>query len=765
MNRGLLLIAALLALSVTSQADGTFTPHFKPTLEVVRCNGQITVDGQLNEAAWQTASVAEDFAEKEPNNNCRPPVSTRVLITYDERKLYLGFICHDDPKTIRASLRDRDDIFEDDYIGFLLDTYGDGAWGYELFANPLGIQGDLRIMSSGSEDVSLDLVWESKGIVTDSGYQVEIAVPFSSLRFPDRPEQTWRATFWRDHQRDVRRQYSWAAMDRKDPCFLCQFGTLTGIKGIKPGSRLDLLPNVIASKTDYLVEEEDGAKRFKTNDPEAALSLNAKYSLSTNATAEMTINPDFSQVESDATQIDVNSPYALYYDEHRPFFQEGQDLFSMNINTVYTRSINDPEVAGKFAGKFDRTSVAYLVARDDHTPLMVPLGDRTEFWRGGKSTSNVVRFKQTFLENSFVGTVATDRRLEGGGSGSVFGGDAKLWFLKNFEVVGQALASHTEEPNNPSLSDGAEDATFERGKHTLAFDGEKYWGHAGYARLEYARSREGAWVSYTAKSPTFRADNGFIERNDTRELDMFGNLFFRPNGKILLTWEPNLQVGRVWNYSGRRIDEWLVPQFELQFTQQTFIWTNYLVSRELFREHYFPGIRRFETGIDSRPCGWLGLGGSVTHGHFVARSEYLKNPVLGHGTNLDTYLDVKLTKRLDIAPQFSYSTLDHPDTAMNLFTEYVIRTRVSYQFTRECFLRLVVDYVHGDQAIYNRDDSTWFRYVESGLRIEPLLSYKLNPFTIFYIGSAGDFGESSPENVFRRYNQHYFAKLQYLFRV
>jgi hypothetical protein len=553
-------------------------------------------------------------------------------------------------------------------------------------------------------------------------------------------------------------------MAREEPCFLCQLGTMTGISGIKPSSRLDLLPNVITAKTDSLLEGGD-EKRFTNHNPKAAMSLNAKYSLATNATAEITVNPDFSQVESDATQIDVNSPYALSFEERRPFFQEGADMFAMNLSTVYTRSINDPQVAGKVVGKFGRTSVAYLLARDDHAPLMVPLRDGTEFWLGGKSTSNIVRVKQTFLANSYFGVIATDRRLDDGGTGTVFGGDAKVWVLKNFGITAQMMASRMTEPNDTMLSPDVGGATFERGKHTVAFDGEEYWGHAAYMRLEYNRSRQGLWLSYKSKSPTYRADNGFIERNDTRETEVFGNLFFRPNGKVLLTWEPNIDYIKTWDFSGRKISEMVVPQFELQFTQQTFVWTNMQLGRELFAGKYFTDMRAFQIGVDSRPCGWLGFGGYVANGKSIAKSPYIKEAVLGTETDFSFYGEAKLTKQLDFTSQIVYSTLNHPDTSMNLFTEYVWRNRLAYQFTREWFLRIVVEYVHSGQAVYNADADGWWRYQENGLRIEPLLSYKLNPFTIFYIGSASEFGKTAPDNIFRRNRQHYFAKLQYLIRV
>jgi len=156
-----------------------------------------------------------------------------VLVTYDDDNLYLAFIAHDDPSTIRAALRDRDEMWSDDYFGILLDTYGDASWAVYLFANPYGVQRDTRCAVTSGEDSSYDLLYYTEGKITDTGYVIEMRIPFASLRFPDAEEQEWRATFWRTRPRGSREQYTWAAISRDNSCFLCQYGTLTGIQGVK----------------------------------------------------------------------------------------------------------------------------------------------------------------------------------------------------------------------------------------------------------------------------------------------------------------------------------------------------------------------------------------------------------------------------------------------------------------------------------------------------------------------------------------------------
>ena len=305
----------------------------------------------LDEPAWQTAAHASGFCEITPGDNCKPAADTEALITYDENNLYLAFRAKDDPHAVRASLRDRDQIFADDWIGIILDTYGDAAWAYELFFNPLGIAGDLRWTPNG-EDISFDLVMKSRGKLTSDGYVVEVEIPFASLRFPEVPEQNWRATFLRTHPRDSRRQYSWAKVSRDDPCFPCQFGTLHGIRGIRRATNLEILPSLTGSQVAQIRDITDPSSGLFNENGDADVGLGLRYSITSSLVADAAINPDFSQIEADARQIDVNSTFTLFYPERRPFFQEGSDLFETYFNAVHTRTIQDPIGAGKMISVF-----------------------------------------------------------------------------------------------------------------------------------------------------------------------------------------------------------------------------------------------------------------------------------------------------------------------------------------------------------------------------------------------------------------------------
>jgi hypothetical protein len=764
-----------------AQADTTFKPNWLPKLEVPLMHGDITIDGDMQDSGWKGAAVADNFAEHSPGDQTRPPVQTKVLVTYDESNLYLAFIAYDDPTTVRYSYRDRDEIFRDDYIGLLLDTYNDASWAYEIFVNPLGVQGDLRMLSNGDEDASFDMVFDSKGQVTDSGYQVEVAIPFASLRFPDKPEQVWRVNFWRDHQRELRRRYNWAASDRNNPCWMCQWGYLTGMKNIHAGKDLEVMPTLVGFQSGTVNDN----LRFKNDNPDVQASGNVRYGLSSNSSIEATINPDFSQVESDAGQVDVNTTFGLFYSETRPFFQEGGELFNTYIDAVYTRSINDPNAAAKFTGQFKRISIAYLAAQDAHSPVTIPLRQQSIFGQGEKSTINILRVRQSFLENSFLGFTLTDRRMqdapgsgiEKGGSGTVAGLDGRVRFMKNYKLAFQALLSHTDEITAPDMIDttvatGRAQATFDYGKHTVALDGEKYSGNAVKWIFERSARLWSFDVVYTANSPGFRADNGFVVRNDFQTMEASTNLDFRPNREWLISWTPSIDVGRSWIHNGTMnlwrftddaYDEWVTPSLYFSLKGQTEVYLKYVASQERFFGKLFPGISRGTFQIDSRFSELLSGGFSYTEGRTIWRDRV--NPELGYGHDFNIYANIKPTRRLFIQPNFTYSRLDyrdayikdHPGTAKNIFDGYIFRTRATYQFTREWFLRLVIQY----------DD------FGKQFDVEPLLTYKINPFTKFYIGMNSSYHSfyrddypSLPTNSEWKLNsRQFFAKLQYLFRM
>ena len=745
---GLLILTIV---SLTSlRAEDEWVPEYLPELEVKRCEGAIKADGDLSDPGWRNAATVSKFHEHFPGDQTDPAVKTVAMITYDDNNLYVAFICYDNPADIHMTYSQRDRAFQDDNVLLALDTYGDGAWAYEIGANAYGIQVDFLWSRSGNEDSSYDLIWESGGMVTDSGYQVEMKIPFSSLRFPNVEEQHWRADFWRNHPRDLRRQMSWAAYDRDITCWPCQWGYLKGIKGVKSGKGIELIPAVVASQSGELNNSGDSQSGFNNDDIDGDFGLSAKYSISSNVTAEATYNPDFSQVESDATQIDVNTTFALSYPEKRPFFQEGSDLFKSWFSLVYTRQINDPQFAGKVIGRFNRTNLGLLTAFDEHSPLIIPFEERSALLINGKSISNIFRARQTFGKESHFGMLMTDRRYTEGGSGTVLSADAMFKISKMYQFEIQLINSYTAEPDDTTITSGINDVSFNNGRHTASFDGESYWGHGVYASFE--RHAQTWWfdLDYTENSPTARYDNGFITSNNFRMVDLESGLNIYVDHKILAKINPYIGFGRKWNFSKERKDEWFRGSLGFQLIGQTWAEVSYLGSWEKLRGIEFPGIKRFSVQFDSRFSEPIWLGAYYSFGRLIARNVD-PDPIMGDEMAISIWSTIKPINQLTLKPSFDYVKSDSASTGGNIFEGYAWRVRTDYQILRELSFRFVTQ--------YNDFSKVW--------EFDPLITYRLNPFTLFYIGSTHDIRDFKEYDGYglKQMARQYFLKIQYLIQV
>jgi Domain of unknown function (DUF5916)/Carbohydrate family 9 binding domain-like len=743
MTRGYLLALLLFASPVLAE----FEPVYHPTLDIKSTANEITIDGVLSDGEWDDGAVADNFAEHSPGDQVQPPVDTRVLVTFDADNLYVAYICYDDPLTVRASFCKRDRIFQDDNVIIALDTYGDGATGFEIAANPYGIQGDLFYSANGGEDSSYDLIYYTAGQINEEGWVVEFAIPFSSLRFPDREEHEWRVDFWRNRSRDVRYQMSWAAYDRDESCWPCQWGTMRGLKDLSPPTGIELLPAIVGSQAGS--RNDDGA--FENGKVVTRGSFTAKYSVSSNVTLEGTVRPDFSQVESDAAQIDVNSRFALFYPEKRPFFMEGSDLFNTWFNAVYTRSINDPTVAGKVTGRSGKTSFAVLSALDRNTPIILPFEEHSHFLENGESFSNIFRVKQELGEQTSIGVVGTDRRYSEGGSGSLVGIDSRIRLDRNYGIEVQYLRSFTEEPDDTLLTKDFNDHVFDGGRYTEAFDGEKFKGQALYASLE----RDGrSWsfdLDYWDRNPTFRAENGFETYNNQRYGSVYTGYLFRFENSPLVEWvQPSISANRTWNYDGQQKSDMvqLTLQGRLRWAQ-TNSHIYYNQSSEVVSATEFDDLWRAHFCANFTPTKKISMGGNFNVGDQV----YYKELEVGHQIDYGAWLDLRPWDRLLLETNFSHSHSQSKLTDTTYFDGYVTRSRISLQITRELSVRLILQ--------YNNFRELW--------EADPLVTYQLNPFSIFYVGSTRDYRIFTPNNredsTWQLASRQYFLKFQYLFRI
>jgi hypothetical protein len=446
-----LLCGSTLTRAQTDKTAPIKVPHFdQPPI----------IDGKLNDEVWKQAVKLKDFYQTSPGDNIAPSQPTDVFLGYDAKALYVAFHCYDDPSKVRANIAKRDNIFNDDYVGMLLDTFNDHRKAYELDFNPLGVQQDgIWQDPIFNEDFNPDFVMESKGSLTADGYVVEIAVPFKSLRYEAGKNKLWGVHFYRRIKRINNEFDSWMPIDRGQSGWMSQAGHITGLEDIATVRTLELIPSLTVSETGKRNGTLTPAQinsgfldqgRFVNAPVKMDLGLTGKYRLNPNVTLDFAVNPDFAQVEADELVVTANQRFPIFFPEKRPFFLEGTDIFSTPVTAVNTRSIVDPDVAVKFSGKRGRNSFGILAA-SDNGPGNLSESDRDfirespSFILGQSNPSSTdiatVEAKQAQLEhildkNALIGIVRLKRDVLSGQSYLGFLGTSYNFAGTNSQLAG-----------------------------------------------------------------------------------------------------------------------------------------------------------------------------------------------------------------------------------------------------------------------------------------------------------------------------------------
>ncbi|HJP91613.1 MAG TPA: DUF5916 domain-containing protein [Pyrinomonadaceae bacterium] len=459
-----LLLGALFALcapnSTRAQSRITLPTEKTVPVKVSRFAHVPIIDGRLDDDVWNQAVKLKDFYQTSPGDNIAPSQPTEVFLGYDSNALYVAFHCYDDPSKVRANIARRDDIFKDDYVGMLLDTFNDHRKAYELDFNPLGVQEDgIWQDPIFNEDFNPDFVMESKGALTADGYTVEIAVPFKSLRYEAGKNKLWGVHFYRRIKRINNEFDSWMPIDRAQSGWMSQAGHLAGLEGISTEHTLQLIPSVTVSETGKRSRTLTPAQvnsglldegRFVNAPAKLDPGLTGKYSLNPNITLDFALNPDFAQVEADQLVVTANQRFPIFFPEKRPFFLEGTDIFSTLVTAVNTRSIIDPDVAVKLSGKRGRNSFGVLAASDNGPGNLSEsdrefIGERPSFILGNNNPAATdiatVQTKQAQLahikdKNALIGIARLKR--------DILSGQSYLGFLGtsyNFAGTNSQLAS------------------------------------------------------------------------------------------------------------------------------------------------------------------------------------------------------------------------------------------------------------------------------------------------------------------------------------
>ena len=698
---------------------------------------------------WGEAPATRLYHQRQPNDERPAPVSTQVKVLYSKTHLYIGFKSEDpEPDKIRANITDRDGFFGDDYVGVILDTYANNQEAYEFVVNPLGVQMDATRTAS-SEDFNFDALWYSAANITDDGYTAVMKVPFKSFNFPDRDIQNWSIQFIRNYPRENRYQLSWTNVKLDNPCLLCQSGSLTNIEGIESSKTIEILPYAAATQSAAINDPNDRNSGLNNEPPEAKIGGSISYSPSTSSSLEAVVNPDFSQVETDAAQISVNETFALYFSEKRPFFVKGSDLFSTREDLYYSRTINNPLAAAKYTQKSDSYSIALLTAYDRNTPFIVPGRERSSLVQTEeRSYSTILRAKYNFGSESQFGGLLTTRNY-GSGFNYVGSIDWDLLLSSNYYFRGQAGYSKTKELNNSALHE--DPRTFGGTGYSATFDGEEYTGTL--INTEFAREAKYYDFSfeYKAFSPTFQTQNGFINRTNRREIGASQSISYYPDNRILS--QGSLSASGTWRYDsqGNFYERYVFVRLNNSLGGQNNLNLNFLpLNDERFRGIMFRNLYRGTISFSSNTWEIFSFGSRLEIGRNINRAG---TPRLGKGYNFSADATLKPTPRFSMTLDYSYSKLSAVDTGETFYSGDIYRLNTRYNFTKKLFLRFITEYDSFNEQI----------------QFYPLFYYKANAFTKFYFGMTNyitDF-DTSINNGFRDYRQtsrEFFIKFQYLIR-
>jgi hypothetical protein len=688
-----------------------------PSFNVRKTSEKIEIDGALTESAWSNASVIPIAYEWQPGDNTTPPVETECLVTFDSNNLYIGIRAFDpDPSRIRAHLMDRDSIdtfVQDDHVGVMIDPFNDERRAFQLRMNPLGVQADAIFSDlEGIEDWSWDLIWNSRGRITEEGYEIEVAIPFNQIRFPRTTDvQTWGIEFFRSWPRSVRHRMSSRPTDRDKSCILCQQNRITGFQDITPGRNLEFDPTVTAHSTETRPNFPEGD--LEADDQELEGGLTARWGITPNLSLNGTINPDFSQVEADVAQLDVNTRFALFFPEKRPFFLEGIDIFATPLeNLVFTRTVVDPTWGTKLTGKEGKNGIGVFVTRDEVNNLIIPSNQASDFaFLTEEVTSSVLRYRRDVFRNSTVGAIFSGREGDQYHN-RYFGADGFLRFSSSDTVDFQALHSNTQYPFQIAE---------EFGQDLDAFGDEAYF-------IRYNHFAEN-WIwsgLYEDLGKDFRADSGFIPRVDTRRLrGLIQRRFFGDVSQ----WYTQLNFGvigqRIEDHTGLLTDSMILGFANYSGPLQSFLEVDVYKNEEFFDGVTYD-INRVETIFQMKPSGAVAInffgqiGDNIDFANSRAADSVLLNPKV----------ELRVSRPLNFQFDHTYQTLDV--AGGRLFTANLSQLRIVYQFNVRMFVRAIIQYL---DLTRSQDLYTFPVEPESQeLFTQFLFSYKLNPQTVVFVG-------------------------------
>jgi Domain of unknown function (DUF5916) len=779
----------------------------------------------VGEMAQQMAKVT-GFTQRNPHDGEPVTEPTEAYLGYDQKNLYVVFVCFDDPHKVRARLSNREDIRDDDQVEVILDTFHDRRRAYAFQTTPLGVQWDAIWTEASREeetqghfDTSFDTVWDSRGKVTAHGFVVWIAIPFKSLRFPAKRLQDWGIILYRGITRKTEEVF-WPHISYKVEGRLGQAATLYGLEGISPDRDIELIPYGLMRGFRALDTRDPANPYFQHATLQGQPGMDAKFVIHDHFIVDITANPDFSQVESEDPLITVNQRYAVYFPEKRPFFLENEDFFRTPMDLFFTRNIGDPSAGIRLTGKDGPYSVG-LISTDDRSPgLAVPDSNPLS---GIRSYFTIARASRDIFRQSSVGVLYTDWECPSTHEYNRIGGaDARLKFTPNWTLDGQAVASSSNIVGNvssPAYSANNCEANaypFSSGNHG---DNNYYAGPAERLDLH----REGLHFSYdgtyTDITPGFVSIPGFVNRVDIRETTQEVDYRFRPKGGWIVDYGPSLVTRYDFDHTSLRLDTDYVPYFAIQGSGQTLIILRpYEELHERLRpqDFCFYGYTLYcsPTTLGDRDYHEHNSGASISTGYFkfatlqaqyywgdainivaapaasLAAATPYTQPFGGREDNAQASIILRPMKPLKIEntylfdrlrttnPIYSLVQSEFPGAGRGVFNDHILRSKWNWQFTPQLSLRLILQYNGLLAATPGVGSPYTYLPTAKEFNADFLITYLVHPGTAIYVGYNSDLQnlnlvEGTPlspgyvANTARGFindSRQFFVKVSYMFR-
>jgi len=615
----------------------------------------------------------------------------------------------------------RGDVFNDDSVNIMIDTFNDQRRAYFFLCTPLGIQQEGQFTDVNGFDGSFQAVWDSQARLTDQGYIVRNAIPFKSLRFPNNDEQTWRVIFNRTIPR-LSEDTFWPEYSLTIDGRLNQTATMTGIRDISRGRNMQVVPFVFFR--DFRLEKETLDGRSVDDDNEESIGVDAKFVLRDALVLDVTANPDFSQIESDQPQVTANERFEVFFPELRPFFLENNDIFETPINLLFTRRIADPSGGIKLTGKQGPWAIGALLTDDEAPGRSVDAGDPLD---GKSAQAAALRIARDVADQSRIGFLMTDRELKDAYN-RVVAVDGRIRFDENWIGNVQIANATTRDLDGLKSNGVAYNASLNRGGKHLSSHSH---------------------VIYT--SPNFITDLGFLgsdQRPNSLNIHQRNSYTFRPEGKSLQAWGPSILVRRIWDADGRPLDETIEPEIEWNWTANTRIQIGYDHTSIRLTPNDFDtlaGRTKFTTdrwtfNFRTNRFERLQFNARVRVGervNFVPADG--EQPTLADSRRFDAGALWRPIPPLQINFTLIHAELDNKFGSGKIFDNTIARVRANWQFTREISLRLITDFESTDPVASRTSLSDQER-----ITADMLLRYQWNPWRTLFIGynsSTRDFRE------------------------